>query len=645
MKKFLSAAAAVAVGAASLTATVNAAETKTASGTEGTLVVLGDSIASGYNNAETVEYNYGTLVGDYLNYDVKNFAKEGKTSTELYEDLAYINDIDAWVEVQYADTIVISIGGNDLIAAAKEMIPEYCDTYALLAEGYTAADVEALINSKPTSEFGMTDLKAAMDMIDKTKLNSLTASQMLNEALTDLIGGYNPGGVVYDTIIPNTKDVIKEINTLNPNAEIVIQTVYQPLQLSDEFIAQYFGEGAKYEKYASYVDLARQQLMEKVMASYADGLYITQRDLAAEGIDVVVADVYAEFTALELTEGRDHWKSTNAAAPNTAEAYFADLSSTNRGNTYFFTSTETKKDFHPNQAGHIAIAGTILEQLGNLHDADSSSLMRVAYDSVDKEFPGTALETYNTVVGTLTDIPTEPVPDYITALEYDNSPMTVGETREIRFYHPETLTAAMADISEVSSNITYTYEEGSDTIYITATAAGTAKMYVREADCAFGAYVTIEVNEAATTTTTTTVTETTTTTTTEPATETTTTTSEEVVETTTTPEEVVETTTTTTTESVEVPTTEPTTTEPVADFLLGDANLDEFIDSSDASMVLAAYALVATGGETPLNETQQLAADVNTDDAIDASDASTILSYYAYIATGGELSLPDFMAQ
>ncbi len=627
MKKFLSAAAAVAVGAASLTASVYAAETKTASATEGTLVVLGDSIASGYNNAETVEYNYGTLVGDYLNYDVKNFAKEGKTSTELYEDLAYLNDIDAWVEVQYADTIVISIGGNDLIAAAKEMIPEYCDTYSLLADGYTAADVEALINSKPTSEFGMADLKAAMAMVDKTKLNALTASQMLNTALTDFIGGYTPGGVVYDTIIPNTKDVIKEINTLNPNAEIVIQTVYQPLQLSDAFIEQYFGTGTKYAAYKDYVDLARQQLMEKVMASYADGLYIAQRDLAAEGIEIAVADVYAEFTALETTEGRDHWKATNTAAPNTAEPYFADLSSTNRGSTYFFTSTETKKDFHPNQAGHIAIAGAILEQLGNLHDADSSSLMRVAYDSVGKEFPGTALETYNTVVGTLNEEPTTEPTTTTTTTETTTTTTTTTTTVTETTTTTEPDTPSTDDLVFVEETgtviaidggkITVEDAEGNQQVYDFVTvmpevAVGDTISFVGSFHTADGTYTICNLS------------------------------SFEIV----TPETTTTTTTTiTSTETTTTTTTAPTTTEPVADFLLGDANLDEFIDSSDASMVLAAYALVATGGETPLNETQQLAADVNADTAVDASDASTILSYYAYIATGGELSLPDFMAQ
>ncbi len=99
--------------------------------------------------------------------------------------------------------------------------------------------------------------------------------------------------------------------------------------------------------------------------------------------------------------------------------------------------------------------------------------------------------------------------DYATKVEYDNSPLAVGETRAVRFYHPGTNSASGADIGEVSDNISYTYDEGSDTIYITALAAGDAKMYIRESDCAFGAYVNLAITEA---TTTTTQTETTTTT-------------------------------------------------------------------------------------------------------------------------------------
>ena len=43
--------------------------------------------------------------------------------------------------------------------------------------------------------------------------------------------------------------------------------------------------------------------------------------------------------------------------------------------------------------------------------------------------------------------------DYRTVTEYDDSPMHVGEMREIHFYHPKTKTATTADILEVSDNI------------------------------------------------------------------------------------------------------------------------------------------------------------------------------------------------
>lgn len=77
--------------------------------------------------------------------------------------------------------------------------------------------------------------------------------------------------------------------------------------------------------------------------------------------------------------------------------------------------------------------------------------------------------------------------------------------------------------------------------------------------------------------------------------------------------------------------------------LLGDVDLDGFVNSSDASLVLSAYAVVATGGESPLEDIQKSAGDVNYDGAIDSSDASSILAYYAYIATGGEGLLEDFL--
>ncbi|MBQ3139729.1 MAG: hypothetical protein IJB68_09520 [Ruminococcus sp.] len=69
-------------------------------------------------------------------------------------------------------------------------------------------------------------------------------------------------------------------------------------------------------------------------------------------------------------------------------------------------------------------------------------------------------------------------------------------------------------------------------------------------------------------------------------------------------------------------------------YLLGDVNEDDSVDSSDASLVLAEYALIQTGGKPTFTEKQRLAADVNKDNAIDAADASKILAYYAMVSTG-----------
>ena len=92
------------------------------------------------------------------------------------------------------------------------------------------------------------------------------------------------------------------------------------------------------------------------------------------------------------------------------------------------------------------------------------------------------------------------------------------------------------------------------------------------------------------------------------------------------------TTASTTANSTTTTTTPPVTTEPY--FILGDINADGSIDSSDASLVLAEYAKIQTGGAETLTITQLESADVNNDNVVDSSDASKILDYYAMVSTG-----------
>ena len=77
----------------------------------------------------------------------------------------------------------------------------------------------------------------------------------------------------------------------------------------------------------------------------------------------------------------------------------------------------------------------------------------------------------------------------------------------------------------------------------------------------------------------------------------------------------------------------------IGTYTIGDVNEDGMIDSSDASMILAEYALIQIGSESSLTEAQRIAADVNRDYSVDSTDASKILAYYAKVSTGQDATL------
>lgn len=66
----------------------------------------------------------------------------------------------------------------------------------------------------------------------------------------------------------------------------------------------------------------------------------------------------------------------------------------------------------------------------------------------------------------------------------------------------------------------------------------------------------------------------------------------------------------------------------------GDADCNGRVDSSDATVVLAYYAAVSTGGNPDMTPSQLYGCDFNEDGFINSSDASEILNYYAMKSTG-----------
>ncbi len=76
-------------------------------------------------------------------------------------------------------------------------------------------------------------------------------------------------------------------------------------------------------------------------------------------------------------------------------------------------------------------------------------------------------------------------------------------------------------------------------------------------------------------------------------------------------------------------------------FTLGDVDADGKITSSDAAVVLEAYARASGSNDTGLTSLQRSAADVNENDKIDAVDAACILRYYALSSSGQDVDISD----
>lgn len=111
---------------------------------------------------------------------------------------------------------------------------------------------------------------------------------------------------------------------------------------------------------------------------------------------------------------------------------------------------------------------------------------------------GTVIPT--TVKTTINDVPdgtvttTTIVRDYGTIADYDPSPMRVGETRKIRFYHPATGTAdGLYGISANKECVSYEYNEGDDFITVTALKEGKADISASAKGCAFGRSVRFDI--------------------------------------------------------------------------------------------------------------------------------------------------------
>ncbi|MDR0914182.1 MAG: GDSL-type esterase/lipase family protein [Oscillospiraceae bacterium] len=169
----------------------------------GGLVVLGDSIASGYGLNEKSQ-SYGFLLADAMQMDNNycNLAYNGATSHDLLNVLAQPENAGT---VGGASIVLISIGGNDIIHPAMSILKEQ---FSLPADSTGEQICDYFKNN-------LSQLEALENIVS----NPVLQLKMFN-AMADFA--------------KNFKEITTTVRQINPTAEICVQTIYNPFSGAGE---------------------------------------------------------------------------------------------------------------------------------------------------------------------------------------------------------------------------------------------------------------------------------------------------------------------------------------------------------------------------------------------------------------------------
>lgn len=255
---------------------VNAADTQ--------LVIFGDSISAGYGLQEG-EKPYTAYLADCLGATVTNFAVSGYETANV---LSQLQTEDVQNAVKAANVICMSVGSNDLLHPTLAYV-----------ETYKQDESEELIDVVK---------RLAAEGKAESFISGLTST--LREP--------------QQTLKANLTEIASQIQTLNPDAQIMMMSSYNPFETDHSLVV----DGKDYSSsYADFMDYVNGQLRRIARA--------------IEGLDnVTLVDISSKFTGAGWIYLRDE-----------------------------------VKDVHPNTAGHAMIAAAVLEQIENV-PAKSAEFVR-----------------------------------------------------------------------------------------------------------------------------------------------------------------------------------------------------------------------------------------------------------------------------
>lgn len=277
------------------------------------IVVLGDSIARGATLGDVENDRYSALLAEMLKKDYKavsvaNYGIDGQTGAELLESIK----ANPAKELSDCDYIIISIGGNNILQflntleGAEEFTsgisPEIFASYFRYIIAETEEEKQSLAYTCETisNAFGM--------------LNSAYASEQF-DALIDSASA---------KLRQEIPQIVSELKSINGNAEIIIQTVYNPYK----------------DMIVKLTDVKEILDMDKNGESAVSRLNAPIKELAEEN-GYTVIDIYSVF--------EESIKTLTFAGVDVTKASFS-------------------LDPHPNEKGHALIAETYYKYLTEKYD-------------------------------------------------------------------------------------------------------------------------------------------------------------------------------------------------------------------------------------------------------------------------------------
>lgn len=81
------------------------------------------------------------------------------------------------------------------------------------------------------------------------------------------------------------------------------------------------------------------------------------------------------------------------------------------------------------------------------------------------------------------------------------------------------------------------------------------------------------------------------------------------------------------------------------DRMIGDVDMNGYVDAMDAASILTEAAHLAFAETGGLTDAQMFSADINSDGLVNAGDASYIMSYASYLGTGGTIDFVEYLNQ